>query len=101
MRKMILLAVLALCGFAFADTTVVADNLIAARVDTVKEHVDYPVWRYSSDSAFKKLDVFIIRVLWKRQSGATVADTILRWRPTNNAVTTDSVNAFVKFNTVK
>lgn len=96
-----MLSVLCLSVIAMADTTTVNDNLVAQRIDTLKEHVDYPVWRVTSDSVFKRFDVIAIRVLWRRQGGTTVIDTTMKWRPTNTAVNTDSVKAFFKFNTTK
>jgi hypothetical protein len=100
--KRAILAVLFLAAVGYAaDSVDVVDVVVPQQTVIISEHVEYPTWRYTGDSAIKRFDVISIRFLHRRQGGAVVKDMKMNWRPTESGVTADSVKAFLKFNTVR
>lgn len=87
--------------FGQVDSVEVVDAVTPQQTIIIAEHVVYPVWRYTADSAVRKNDAITIRYLHRRQGGAVVADIKMTWRPRENAVNADSVKCFWKFNTTK
>jgi hypothetical protein len=100
-KYFLMLAVLFCCCIGYADTVTVTDVVVPQNTIVVAEHIDYPVWRYTGDSAVKRLDLITIRFRHVRQGGAVIADTVMRWRPIQTGVTADSMKPFIKFNTTR
>jgi hypothetical protein len=92
MRKMILLAVLAFCGFAYADSTSVSnDTIILAHQITVPATFQATALSFYSktpDSMIKRNDRFIIRIQWRRAGGSNFYDSTITIQPKTPGIDT-------------